>query len=197
LRSSQETPDLPAHESEHPLTETRIESTELVRGKLLHAFRDRVRLPDGREGIREWIKHPGAVMVLPYFPEQDELLFVRQYRYPVGQALLEFPAGKLDPGEEPELCGRREMEEETGFIPVELEKFQVLLPCIGYSDEVIHLYYCEKFQAGRFQLDAGEFLEPVRLPVPEVRRMYEAGEFQDSKTLASVAWFLLTKAKND
>jgi ADP-ribose pyrophosphatase len=178
-------------DTQSPLAEICIESHEMAKGKLLHAFSDRVRLPDGRESVREWIQHPGAVMVLPYFPDEDELLFVRQYRYPVGRAILEFPAGKLDDGEDALACGRREMEEETGWVPEDMVKIQELLPCIGYSDEVIHLYFCEKFHAGRLQLDTGEFLEPQRLSTTQARRRFDAGEFQDSKTLVALAWFFM------
>lgn len=170
------------------LGEERLSSRQLLDGRLLKVFSDTVRLPNGREAEREWIRHPGAVAVIAHLRETNELILERQFRYPVGRAVWELPAGKLDPGEDPADCGRRELEEETGWRAGALRYVVPLLPCIGYSDEVIHIFYCGELSPGRAQLDEGECLDVHRLPLPEVRRLLESGEIQDSKTLVGLYW---------
>ncbi|MFA7332314.1 MAG: NUDIX hydrolase [Candidatus Delongbacteria bacterium] len=170
------------------LHEECVASRQLLDGRLLKVFSDTVRLPDGREAVREWIRHPGAVAVIAHLRASDELILERQFRYPVGKAVWELPAGKLDPGEDPEACGRRELEEETGWRAGALHYVLPLLPCIGYSDEVIHIFYCDELSPGRAGLDEGECLDVHRLPLAEVRHLLESGAIQDSKTLVGLYW---------
>ena len=176
------------------LSETRLSSTQLLDGKLLKVFADTVRLPDGGTGLREWIRHPGAVAVIPFRRDCGRVVLVRQFRYAVGRALWELPAGKLDPGESVEACGRRELEEETGWRAGALRPVLPLLPCIGYSDEVIHLLYCEELTRGQGGLDHGEFLEVHEFGLDELRGMLARGEFLDGKTLVGLYWLLLEQA---
>lgn len=168
------------------LVERKLDSRELLKGKLLHVFTDRVELPDGREGHREWIRHPGAVALVPYRPDRKSVILIRQFRYPVGRVLWELPAGKLDPGESPESCGRRELEEETGWVAGEMDLLQEYLPCVGYADEVIQLYYTEPLRRVEVTLDAGEFLEVHELPLREVRDLLASGAILDGKTLVGL-----------
>ena len=171
------------------LAETTLERVQLLDGRLLKVFRDTVALPGGGTAVREWIRHPGAVAIVPHLKETGELILERQWRHPVGRVVWELPAGKLDPGEGPEACGRRELREETGWSAGTLHPVLELLPCIGYSDEVIHIYYCDELTPGTAALDDHERLDVHRLPVAEVRRLLEEGEIVDSKTLAGLGWF--------
>ncbi|MDP2361791.1 MAG: NUDIX hydrolase [bacterium] len=174
--------------AEDRLRETVLASRRLLDGKLLQVHEDTVLLPDGRQGLREWIRHPGAVAVIAHRREEDRVVLVRQYRHPVGRILWELPAGKLDPGEAVEACGRRELEEETGWRAGQLEAALTLLPCIGYSNEVIHVLYTEELTSGQRRLDQGEFLEVRELALPELRGMVERGEIEDGKTLVALYW---------
>lgn len=170
------------------LKEECLESRQLLDGKLLKVFADTVRLPDGRSGHREWIRHPGAVAVIAHRPGEDQVVLVRQYRYPIGKVVWELPAGKLDPGEEVEACGRRELREETGWHAGAFTRALPLLPCIGYSNEIIHILYTIELKAGEASLDHGEFLHTRDFSVSELRRMVDAGEIEDAKTLVGLFW---------
>ncbi len=168
------------------LTERTIQSEQLVEGKLLKVYRDAVRLPNGAASIREWIDHPGAAAVVALF-EDGATLLVRQYRYPARRAFLEVPAGKLDAvGEDPEAVARRELEEETGWKAGRLTRLAALYPCIGYSNEIIHLFLAEDLVGGTQDLGGGEFVEVVRLPFEAALAGARRGEIQDMKTTAAL-----------
>jgi ADP-ribose pyrophosphatase len=177
------------------LLEKKLSSKSVYAGKLLKVFDDEVELPDGNTANREWIKHQGAAFVLLYLRQTDEIVFVRQFRYPVAKVLLELPAGKLDPGEDPVLCASRETEEETGYIPTNLEYVLTLNPCVGYSDEVIHFYYCEEFEIGKAALDHGEFLDCVKIGAENCRQMLLNGEIPDAKTAIGLGWFFMSNKR--
>ncbi len=168
------------------LNEESLRSEQLLDGKLLKVFRDAVRLPDGGESVREWIDHPGAAAVVPLF-EDGATLLVRQFRYPPRRVFLEAPAGKIDiPGESPEEVAVRELEEETGFTARRLSPLGAHYPCVGYSNEVIHLYLAEELAEGTRNLSEGEHLEVERLPFAEaVERIYR-GEIVDMKTIVAL-----------
>ncbi|KQW43680.1 MULTISPECIES: NUDIX domain-containing protein [unclassified Roseateles] len=169
------------------LVERRLDSAEVFQGQFLRVHKDRVALPDGGTATREFIRHPGAVMVVPLL-DDGRLLMERQFRYPMGRVMLEFPAGKLDAGEDPLACGRRELAEETGYSAAEWAYAGVLHNAIAYSDEGIHIYFARGLRKGAQKLDAGEFLELVTHTVQELDALAARGELTDAKTLIGLLW---------
>lgn len=167
------------------LTESSFESARVYEGDLLKVWRDRVHLPDGNESAREYIRHPGASVVLPVF-ENGDIMLVGQYRYPVRQALLEVPAGKLDAGEAHEKTAVRELKEETGLSCKQLRYIGFFHPCIGYSDEIIHLYTAWDLTQEADNQDADEFLSHHRLHFTEAIELIDLGSITDSKTIVSL-----------
>lgn len=171
-----------AHLTEHTLT-----SSELLKGHFLHAFRDTVRLPDGRETSREYIRHPGAVMIVAQLAD-GRLVLERQYRYPVHAVMVEFPAGKLDAGEDSLACAKRELLEETGYTARRWAKAGVLHPVISYSTEFIDIWFAQDLTAGERQLDDGEFLDVFSATPAELLLWCRDGHVTDAKTLTGALW---------
>ncbi|MEO7241905.1 MAG: NUDIX hydrolase [Variovorax sp.] len=169
------------------LIEQRLSSEVLFDGNFLQARRDTVRLPDGSTATREYVVHPGAVVVVPLL-DDGRIVLERQFRYPVGRVMLEFPAGKLDAGEDPWFCGRRELLEETGYRAREWAHAGSMHLAIGYSTEVIHIYFARGLVAGERQLDAGEFLDVISATADEFNDWCQSGAVTDAKTLACALW---------
>jgi ADP-ribose pyrophosphatase len=169
------------------LTETRLASQELLRGHFLHAMRDTVRLPDGKEAFREYVIHPGAVMVVAELPD-GRLVLERQFRYPVKAVMVEFPAGKLDPGEDSLVCAQRELLEETGYTARQWARAGVLHPVISYSTEFIDIWFARELTAGERKLDAGEFLDVFSASADELLQWCRDGRITDAKTLTGMLW---------
>ena len=169
------------------LTETRVASQELLRGHFLHAMRDTVRLPDGKEAFREYVIHPGAVMVVAELPD-GRLVLERQFRYPVQAVMVEFPAGKLDPGEDSLVCAQRELLEETGYTARQWARAGVLHPVISYSTEFIDIWFARELTAGERQLDVGEFLDVFSASADELLQWCRDGRITDAKTLTGILW---------
>lgn len=175
--------DRPAGASD--LVETPLSSEELMRGHLLHVFRDTVDVPGRGTGVREWIKHPGASAVVPLF-DDGTVVLVRQYRHGPRREFLEVPAGKLDAGEAPEACARRELREETGLVAARLTPLGPLYPAIGYSDEVIHVFLAEGLSVEQTDEDETEVVRPVRIPFVQAVRLAQTGAIGDMKTVAAL-----------
>ncbi len=169
------------------LTETLISSETIGNTKFLIVNRDKVKLPSGHEGEREYIVHPGAVLVIPML-DDGRLILERQYRHPLGQVFIELPAGKIDPMEPPLITGQRELFEETGYSANEWIYLTAQHPCIGYSDEIIHVYLARGLQAGQHQRDADEALEIFEASLPECLEMVQRGEISDGKTIIALFW---------
>jgi ADP-ribose pyrophosphatase len=177
--------------SDEHLIEHTLERHELFKGRFLHAFRDTVRLPDGGQATREYVVHPGAVVVVPLLQGPDgetRIVLERQYRYPVGQVMVELPAGKLDAGEDPLLCGQRELLEETGYRAREWARAGKMHLAIAYSTEVIHIYFARGLTQGERQLDPGEFLDVFSATPDELMVWCREGQVTDAKTLGCMVW---------
>lgn len=178
------------------LNEKRLSGKTIYAGRILTLEVDRVELPNGRQSTREVIRHPGGACVAA-LTDKDELLFVRQFRYPYGRVLWELPAGKLSPGEDPALCAARELSEETGVSAAKWRSLGALYPSVGYTDEVLHLYAATDLTFGETHPDEGEFLDVKRIPLTEAVRMAEAGELPDAKTQALVLRVALLRQKGE
>ncbi|GBG55016.1 ADP-ribose pyrophosphatase [Sporomusaceae bacterium FL31] len=164
------------------LIEKFIKSEVVFEGNLLTVRRDTVELPNGKHATRELIQHPGAVAVVP-IRNDGKILLVRQFRYPVDQLTLEIPAGKLDLGEEPDACAKRELEEETGYKAKKLRLLSSILTTPGFTNEVIHLYVAEDLVLAEQCPDEDEFIDVEVFTKEEIRKMIENGTICDAKSL--------------
>ena len=169
------------------LTETELSSKTVFKGRLMHVKLDRVRLPDGGESTREYIVHPGAVVVIPVF-ENGDLLLERQHRYPLHRDFIELPAGKIDAGEADLTCAKRELEEETGYTASEWREVTTIYPCIGYSDERLAFYLARGLEPGNHGRDPDEFLEILRVPFGEAMDWMRNGKICETKTVIGLFW---------
>ena len=181
----------PIAQSDAGLREMRQSSDKLLSGRFLQVFGDQVTLPDGKSTFREYIVHPGAVMVIPLLVDdqgQTRIVLERQFRYPMGQVMIELPAGKRDGQEDLLLCAQRELREETGYSATQWAHAGVLHPCISYSTEYIDIWFAKGLQAGSSQLDAGEFLEVFSASMDEFFAWCRDGRITDAKTLTGALW---------
>lgn len=177
--------------SDSHLVETRLSSQEVLKGHFLHVFRDVVSLPDGQSTLREYVVHPGAVMVIPMLEDSDggvRIVLEQQFRYPIGQVMVEFPAGKLDAGEAGFQCAQRELLEETGYSAREWAYAGVLHPAIAYSTEKIEIWFARGLTLGERHLDSGEFLDVINATPAELVQHCMRGEITDAKTLVGALW---------
>ncbi|WP_265948595.1 NUDIX domain-containing protein [Dechloromonas sp. A34] len=170
------------------LIESEISSETVFKGVLLEVRKDFVELPNGKESIREYIVHPGAVVILAFL-DNGNLLFERQFRYPLRRVFLELPAGKIDHGEATIDTARRELQEETGYTAREWEYLGMMHPCIGYSDERIEVFAARGLHlSGEKQLDHNEFLDVLELSPEAARQAVWSGQITDAKTIAALFW---------
>lgn len=167
------------------LNEQPLSADYKYRGRIINLRVDTALLPNGSSATREVVEHPGGVCVAA-LTEDGCLLFVRQFRYPYQKVLLELPAGKLDPGEDPLEAGKRELREETGAEVARYESLGELYPSPGYCGEIIHLYAATGLTFGQMSPDEDEFLEVEKIPLEEAARMVLDNEIADAKTQAAV-----------
>ena len=169
------------------LRETCLATEVVEQGQFLQWRRDRVQLPDGRQAIREYVVHPGAVMIVAALPD-GRLVMERQFRYPVGRTMIEFPAGKLDPGEGGLACAQRELLEETGYRARRWAQAGVMHPVIGYATEFIEVWLADDLIAGERHLDDGEFLDVFAASEDELAQWFRDGQLTDAKTVVGMMW---------
>lgn len=178
------------------LFEKQLSSEYFFKGKIINMRRDRALLPDGNEAFREVVEHPGGVCVAA-LTEDDEVLFVRQFRYPYSQEVLEIPAGKRDRGEEPIICGKRELLEETGAVAENFFSLGTLYPTPGYTDEIIYMYGATGLSFEEARPDEDEFLTLEKIPLKKAVEMVMDGSLPDAKTQTCILklWHLKTTKK--
>ena len=170
------------------LVEVGIKSNVVFAGKLLEVRSDQVKLPNGGTGIREFVVHPGAVLMVPVL-DDGRFVLERQYRYPVRRVMLEFPAGKIDAGEDELACAQRELREEVGYTAAKWTPLCTIHPEIGYSNEFIDIFEARGLTHVGQSLDEGEFLEVVTMTEEELLATYDCGGFTDGKSIAALfAW---------
>ncbi len=169
------------------LVEVPLGREDLASGGFLRVVRDTVRLPDGRSATREVVLHPGAVVVVALL-DDGQVLLERQYRHPVGRVMVEFPAGKLDAGEDRLACARRELLEETGYSAREWAHAGEMHPCIGYSNEFIDIWFARGLTRGERRLDEGEFLDVITATPQQLLAWVREGVVTDGKTLSCLVW---------
>lgn len=172
----------------HPdFSERQLTTRRVYAGELLTVREDTVRLPDGRDARREYVQHPGAVIIVALL-DAETVLMERQYRYPLGRHFVELPAGKIEPGEDPLATAQRELVEECGYEAKNWQHLTTLHPCVGYSDERIELYLARDLTHVGHAHDDGEFLEVVPMAIDAVLREIKAGRISDIKAVAGLCW---------
>ncbi len=169
------------------LTEKQIDSELVYSGDFLEVRKDKVLLPDGATSTREYLIHPGAVVILAML-DNGKLLMERQYRYPPRQEFIELPAGKIDKGEDILVTAQRELLEETGYVAREWTKLTSAFPCIGYSDERLEYFIARGLTHRGRKLDEGEFLEVFELSLEEAIEWIHLGKITDGKTIVGLFW---------
>jgi len=170
------------------MTEKPLKKNLIYKGKVLDFYCDEVELPDGRKATREYINHPGAAAVLP-FVDKDNIVLVKQYRYVVGDATYEIPAGKMDKGETPIECAQREFEEETGLKAKKIEKLISFYPSTAFSNEILHIFTAFGVTKGKMNQDEDEFVEKMIVKFKDALEMVKDGTIIDSKTIIALLMF--------
>ena len=169
------------------LKETPKSSEKIFSGRLIDLYFDQIELPNGKSSTREWIKHPGAVCIIPILPNGN-LCLIRQYRYGPRAEFIEIPAGKLDVGEDPLVCAKRELEEEIGYIAGKFTFLTNIHPAIGFSNEKMWVYLAEDLILSKQSLDQDEFLELYPIPLKKAIDLIYEGKITDVKTVIGILW---------
>ena len=175
----------PKHDSD--FSETPLSSKTVYRGEFLELKEDRVKLPDGKSAVREYLIHPGAVVMIPVL-DDGMLVLERQYRYPLHNHFYELPAGKIEPGEDPLLCAQRELLEETGYVARSWRYLATAYPCVGYSSERQLFYLAQGLSHQGSKLDEEEFLEVVKVELTTAMEWVREGKITDGKTINGLFW---------
>jgi ADP-ribose pyrophosphatase len=165
-----------------------ISSEQVYQGRAVSLRRELVELPSGKRFYREVVDHPGASAIVPVTPD-GKIIFVKQYRHPIGEYILEVPAGTLKPGEDPEVCARRELEEETGYVADELVHLLTIYPSPGYSGEKLYIYLARGLRRGFQSLEIDEDLLIVELSLEEALETIKRNEIMDAKTMAAILYY--------
>ena len=176
------------------LKEIKLYSQSIFKGCLLDVRKDSIQLPNGKKSIREWINHPGAVCCIPILPD-GRLALIKQYRYPVQSEMVEFPAGKLDPNENPEDCALRELQEEIGYHTNKLTFLTIIHPAIGFANEKMWLYLAEELVESQKKLDPDEFVELIPTEMDKALNMVWDGKITDVKTIIGILWLEKLKSR--
>lgn len=164
------------------MEEKTLSIKNIYKGRIIYVHVDDIELPDGKPGTREVVEHPGGVCIAA-LTDKDELLFVRQFRYPFKDEILELPAGKMEKGEDPFTTAQRELKEETGCTGKDWVSMGNMYPTPGICSEIDRLYFCHvDKESGRLDLDEDEFIEPERVPLKRAAEMAMNGELPDAKT---------------
>ena len=174
--------------------EKKISETLIYKGKILNLKKDQVLLPNGNEGVREYVEHSGGSAIL--CEKDGKILLVKQFRYPYGQEIYEIPAGKLNEGEDPEQTAIRELEEEGGVKAKRVEKLFDVYPTPAYTNEIIRIYKAIDIEETKTHLDEDEFLSAVWIDKKDIKEMLKKGEIKDAKTLIALSFALNDKVGN-
>jgi ADP-ribose pyrophosphatase len=169
------------------LKEIRIDGKLAYDGSFLKVQKDTVRLPNGQPATREYIRHPGAVVILPLF-EDGSVLLERQFRYPINRVFIEFPAGKIDAGEDPLACAKRELLEETGYTATDWQFVCTIHNAIAYADEHLDIYLARGLTEGQRKLDEEEFLDVFKASIDDLLAWVKEGKVTDVKTIIGAFW---------
>lgn len=180
---------------QNDFTESTLVSQSVYRGGFFEVYKDEVRRPDGKPAVREYIRHPGAVMMVPLL-DDDTVILIRQFRYPLRRHFIEVPAGKMEPGEEPLATAKRELVEECGYEAANWAHLTTLHPCIGYSDERIELYLARDLRHVGSGPEDGEFLEVLPTPIHQALEWVRQGKITEVKAIIALMWLegMLKKA---
>ncbi len=169
------------------LKESMISTKQVYNGSFLDVRKDIVNLPDGNTSTREWINHPGAACIIPIMPD-GKLALIKQYRYPVQSIMIELPAGKLDEGENPEVCAIRELEEEIGYLAEKLTFVTKIHPAIGFANEEMWIFLAEKLTKSQKSTDHDEFVELIPTSIEDAVKLVWNGNISDVKTIIGILW---------
>ena len=169
------------------LKESTISTTVVYKGDFLDVRQDEVLLPNGETAAREWINHPGAVVIVPILPN-GEIALIKQFRYAAGSEFIELPAGKLDAGEDPEECALRELEEEVGYRANKIKFLANIHPAIGFTNEIMGVFLAENLEKTEHNRDNDEFLELVPTTLTEALNLVWENKITDVKSIIGLLW---------